>query len=205
MVRAIAKNVTGFFDGSATFGAGETNTTTLSSAGIFDIFVAKYDASGDLVWAKRAGGTDFDEGLGIAVDVSGNSYVTGFFAGSATFGAGETNATTLTSAGSDEIFVAKYGAGVGSITIVKDTQPNGPRDFSFTTTGGLLPATFELDDDAEATLPNTQTYADIPAGPYSVTELGGTGFFASLSCTDPDCGTTTAARTRRSTSTPARP
>ena len=128
-----------------------------------------------------------------------------FSRGSATFGAGETNATTLTSAGSDEIFVAKYGAGVGSITIVKDTQPNGPRDFSFTTTGGLLPATFELDDDAEATLPNTQTYADIPAGPYSVTELGGTGFFASLSCTDPDGGTTTAARTRRSTSTPARP
>ena len=85
--------------------------------------------------------------------------------------------------------------GRGTIVIIKDTQPDGPQDFGFTTTGGLVPATFELDDDADATLPNTQTYADIPAGTYSATELGSTGFFASLSCTDPDNSTSTAART----------
>ncbi len=102
--------VTGAFIGSATFGPGETNETTLTSAGDDDIFVAKYDASGDLVWAKRAGGTGFDAGIGIAVDGSGNSYVTGFFQGSATFGPGETNETTLTSAGISDIFVAKYDA-----------------------------------------------------------------------------------------------
>ena len=102
--------VTGTFVDSATFGPGETNETTLTSAGLIDIFVAKYDASGDLVWAKPAGGTGSDFGLGIAVDGSGNSYATGFFDGSATFGPGETNETTLTSTGSDEIFVAKYDA-----------------------------------------------------------------------------------------------
>ena len=102
--------VTGAFIGSATFGPGETNETTLTSAGDDDIFVAKYDASGDLVWAKRAGGTGFDAGIGIAVDGSGNSYVTGFFQGSATFGPGETNETTMTSAGFIDIFVAKYDA-----------------------------------------------------------------------------------------------
>ena len=101
--------VTGHFVGSATFGPGETNETTLTSAGFDDIFVAKYDASGDLVWAKRAGGTSVDQGSGIAVDGAGTSYVTGVFVGSATFGAGETNETTLTSAGSFEISVAKYG------------------------------------------------------------------------------------------------
>ena len=52
----------------------------------------------DLVWAKRAGGTSLAEGRGIAVDGLGNSYVTGRFVGSATFGLGEMNATTLTSA-----------------------------------------------------------------------------------------------------------
>src|SRR3972149_4329281 len=83
--------VTGSFNGSATFGAGETNETTLVSAGESDIFVAKYDSSGMLVWAKRAGGTSHDNGRGIAVDSSGNSYVMGIFIGSATFGAGETN------------------------------------------------------------------------------------------------------------------
>ena len=99
--------ITGRFQGSAAFGAGETNETTLTSAGISDIFVAKYDASGDLVWAKRAGGTSRDSGEGIAVDGSGHSYVTGYFEDSATFGPGETNETTLTGAGDRDIFVAK--------------------------------------------------------------------------------------------------
>ena len=72
--------VTGSFRGSATFGPGETNATTLTSAGIFDIFVAKYDASGDLVWATRAGGTGTDVGNGIALDDAGNSFKChGFF------------------------------------------------------------------------------------------------------------------------------
>ena len=102
--------VTGEFQGSATFGPGETNETTLTSAGDRDIFVAKYDASGDLVWAKRAGGTSNDQGRGIAVDGSGNSFVTGSFQDPATFGPGETNETTLTSAGGSDIFVAKYDA-----------------------------------------------------------------------------------------------
>ena len=93
---------------------------------------AKAAAAGDLVWAKRAGGTDVDVGNGIAVDGAGNSYVTGRFRDSATFGAGETNEITLTSAGSDDIFVAKYGVGSGSITIEKATNgvdadaPPGP-------------------------------------------------------------------------------
>ena len=56
---------------------------------------------GKVVWAKRAGGTNADIGFGIAVDGAGNSYVTGAFADAATFGAGETNETTLTSAGSE--------------------------------------------------------------------------------------------------------
>jgi len=99
--------VTGEFGGSATFGPGETNETTLVSAGAGDIFVAKYNPSGDLVWARQAGGSGFDVGFCIAVDGSGNSYVTGKFSGSATFGPGETNETTLVSAGFVDIFIAK--------------------------------------------------------------------------------------------------
>ncbi len=111
--------ITGAFAGSATLGPGESNETTLTSAGDFDIFVAKYDASGDLVWAKRIGGTGvFDVGRGIAVDGSGNSYVTGSFEDSATFGPGKTNETTLTSAGDLDILVAKYGGGVRAVATI---------------------------------------------------------------------------------------
>jgi hypothetical protein len=49
----------------------------------------------------------------------------------------------------------------GSITIIKNAVPDSAQDFSFTTTGGLSPSTFSLDDDANATLSNTQTYSNI--------------------------------------------
>jgi hypothetical protein len=112
--------VTGFFNGithpgPATFGLGEPNQTTLISAGDRDVFVVKYDSNGLLQWAKRAGagGTSTDQGLGLAVDGSAGIYAIGYFGdnavgASATFGQGETNQTTLTSAGGTDIFVAKY-------------------------------------------------------------------------------------------------
>ncbi|MEA3274538.1 MAG: hypothetical protein U9Q81_04430 [Pseudomonadota bacterium] len=102
--------VSGFFRGSATFGSGEPNETTLDAAGGDDIFVAKYTPDGMLLWARQAGGTgDFGaSGRGIAADEDGNSLVTGDFWGTATFGSGEPNETVLESAGSDDIFLAKY-------------------------------------------------------------------------------------------------
>jgi hypothetical protein len=99
--------VTGFFEGVATFGAGEDNATVLSAAR-HDIFVAKYAPDGTLHWATSAGGSLQEQGHSIATDRRGNSYVTGFFNGTATFGAGEANETVLISALDSDVFVAKY-------------------------------------------------------------------------------------------------
>ena len=92
--------VTGYFMGTATFG-----TTTLTSSGTYDVdvFVAKIDTDGNWLWAKQAGGSNNDRGYAISVSANGNSYVTGFFSGTATFGT-----TTLTSIGGDDVFVAKF-------------------------------------------------------------------------------------------------
>ncbi|MDD3633051.1 MAG: SBBP repeat-containing protein [Candidatus Cloacimonetes bacterium] len=92
--------VTGRFQGTATFGT--TTLTTTGSSEIADIFVAKLDSSGNWLWATKAGGNDRDYGYDIATDFSGNSYVTGYFNGTASFGG-----TTLTSSGQEDIFVAK--------------------------------------------------------------------------------------------------
>ncbi|KAA9325025.1 SBBP repeat-containing protein [Adhaeribacter soli] len=102
--------VTGFFSGNAVFG-----TTNLTGSGGSNVFVAKYDPSGNLLWVKRGGGTGVDIGRGIAVDASGNSYVIGYFSGTATFGS-----TTLTSSGNSDVFVAKYDAN-GNLLWVRKT------------------------------------------------------------------------------------
>ena len=92
--------VTGFFTTSVDFGGG-----VLTSAGLGDIFIAKYSgADGSHLWSKRIGSTDADVGYAVAVDGSGNLLVTGSFRGTADFGG-----TVLTGYGmSLETFVAKY-------------------------------------------------------------------------------------------------
>ncbi|MBW6483696.1 MAG: T9SS type A sorting domain-containing protein [Vicingaceae bacterium] len=106
----VAGNIytTGVFEGIADFDPG-AGTVNLTSAGSRDIFVSKLDASGNFLWAKNMGGTDFDEGNSIAVDTAGNVYTTGYFYGTADFdpGAGIFN---LTSTGGADIFTAKLDA-----------------------------------------------------------------------------------------------
>ncbi|MEZ4905193.1 MAG: SBBP repeat-containing protein [Spirosomataceae bacterium] len=67
--------------------------------------MVKYNSGGIFQWVQKGGGTSSEWGQGIATDGSGNVYVTGFFNGTATFGA-----TPITSAGND-IFVVKYNSG----------------------------------------------------------------------------------------------
>ena len=84
----------------------------------------------------------------------------------------------------------------GTINIIKHTDPRGVnQDFSYSTTGGLSPSTFKLNDNGNTTgdsSGNTQTYSNVPAGTYSVTEdADPTGFkFSDLSCTASGTGTT---------------
>ena len=99
-------HITGFFQGTRDFDPG-TGVAPLTSAGDYEIFIAKYDPSGNYVWAKSMGGTGGDSGFSIAVDGSGNVYATGYFSGTADFDP-STGTTNLTSAGSGDIFLAKY-------------------------------------------------------------------------------------------------
>ena len=66
--------VAGFFLGSVTFGPDPANPTglTLTSAGVADIFVAKYAVGGTLPWVQQIGGAAADNVYGIALDGNGN-------------------------------------------------------------------------------------------------------------------------------------
>ena len=99
--------VTGWFTGTVDFGG-----DNLTSAGIDDVFVAQFSgADGSHLWSKRFGSTGNDEGLGVAVDGSGNVVVTGYFTGTVDFAGGG-----LTSAGNSDIFVAKLAPTSGAST-----------------------------------------------------------------------------------------
>lgn len=92
--------VIGHFAGTVDFGGGN-----LVSAGIFDIFVARYDAAGTHVWSQRFGSSGIDIGYSVAVDGFGNILMTGAFNGTVDFGGGN-----LVSQGSSDVVIAKYDA-----------------------------------------------------------------------------------------------
>jgi fimbrial isopeptide formation D2 family protein/LPXTG-motif cell wall-anchored protein len=59
----------------------------------------------------------------------------------------------------------------GTITIVKDAQPNNAQDFHFTLDApNDLDTAFDLDDDGDGTLPNSVTY-NVPPGVTTATEV----------------------------------
>lgn len=91
--------VAGTFEGIATFGS--TSLTNTSAASFADAFVAKFDAGGTNVWARRLGVAAVgDFATAVALDGAGNVFIAGQST-LATF-----NSVALTNLG--RVFVAKY-------------------------------------------------------------------------------------------------
>lgn len=97
--------VLGYFEDVVDFDP-NVGIVNLTSAGGSDIFLCKFDPSGNLIWAKAIGGIDYDEGYAIALDGADKVYATGGFGGSVDF---DPNAGTfyLVSAGGSDIFISK--------------------------------------------------------------------------------------------------
>jgi hypothetical protein len=89
--------VAGWFEGVITLGAGDPTETILIAPPNQErnSFLAKYDPTGTLVWARQADTSRADGTASVAVDVRGNIYLTGIFVQSARFGIGEPRDTTL--------------------------------------------------------------------------------------------------------------
>jgi len=101
--------LTGYFKESTVFDEGGPHETILSSAGEHDLFVARYDSDGQLVWAKRAGGMGEDRSYSVTALSDDSAVITGSFGPSATFGQGGLNQTTLISGTNEaDIFIARY-------------------------------------------------------------------------------------------------
>ncbi|HEY2882772.1 MAG TPA: hypothetical protein VGJ15_10070, partial [Pirellulales bacterium] len=84
----------------------QVSTTTHGS----DIFLAKYDDNGNLLWQYVIGSSGDDRAYGVALDSAGNVIVTGLFQKTVDFNPGSGTALLKSKGGSD-IFVAKYDTG----------------------------------------------------------------------------------------------
>ncbi len=98
--------VCGFFGQSVAFGPDTLNNpqNIFFSQGIF---LVKYDANGNLKWAKQSyqhiASNNTGEGYGVATDALGNAYITGYFEDTVSFGH-----YTLISSNTYNSFLVKY-------------------------------------------------------------------------------------------------
>ncbi|MBL7909877.1 MAG: SBBP repeat-containing protein [Bacteroidia bacterium] len=79
----------------------------LTSNGNEDFFLAKYNSSGNYVWAKSIGGTGSESAQSIAIDNAGNILVTGYFFYTVDFDP-SVGLANMTSVGASDFFIAKY-------------------------------------------------------------------------------------------------
>ncbi len=89
--------MTGMFVDTAYFGS-----NIVIGDGGSDIFIAKYNPDGKLVWVKSAGSHGDDIGYGITADNAGHIYLSGRFDSTATFGTND-----YTTHGDYDAFIAK--------------------------------------------------------------------------------------------------
>jgi hypothetical protein len=73
--------VVGGFTGTIDFDPGPGTLTKTAYGSSSDVWMAKYTSNGALVWGNQLSGGGDDFGLDIALDNSGNIYITGYFQG----------------------------------------------------------------------------------------------------------------------------
>lgn len=160
---------TGHFIGTADFNPSAT-TNTLTSNGSYDIYISKFDAAGDYVWAKSMGSTQIDLGLSLTTDASNNIYSTGSFMLSVDFdpNIGTNTLTAMHSSHSDAYLLKIDASGnFGWARQLGSTNLVGTQGNSIKTDGSgniILGGGFQgpVDFDTEAT-----TYTMTPAPGYN--------------------------------------
>lgn len=104
-------------------------TYSLSNGGNYDLFIAKYDPNGNVLWAKSAGGSGNEYGYSAKTDPGGNVYVTGSFS-SPTLALGT---YSLTNSGASDGYLVKYSPSGTELWANKQAGSTGDENWSVAT------------------------------------------------------------------------
>ena len=104
--------VAGSFAGTTDFDPDPVATSSKTSLGNYDAFVAKYGPSGNLIFAHQIGGTSYDEAFGAGTNLLGEIYLCGTFSTTVDFNpsVAVTQNITVTGGSSRDAFFAKFDA-----------------------------------------------------------------------------------------------
>jgi uncharacterized repeat protein (TIGR01451 family) len=99
----------GWFRGMVTFGEGAAAVTWSDDRTVPDMWFAKFDKRGALLWVRRGAGHEQMDptGGGVAVGPDGSLYVTGFFEGEVSFGEGADKVTLYAWSGT-QMFLLRF-------------------------------------------------------------------------------------------------
>lgn len=125
---------TGYFIGTSDFDPG-LGIFNLTSSGREDIFISKLDINGDFAWAKAIGGVNVDEGISIAVDVTGNVFTGGSFYETVDFDPDPQSTFYLTSPSYSDMFFHKMSQ---TTAVIKEYDAFSPPAIYPNPTNGIL-------------------------------------------------------------------
>ncbi|MBN8691724.1 MAG: T9SS type A sorting domain-containing protein [Bacteroidetes bacterium] len=134
--------IAGIFNGTVDFDPG-AGTFNLTSAGSEDVFISKWNSTGNFVWAGRLAGAGSQDANQILVDASGNVYVVGEFTQTVDFDPGAGSVTAVANTSTPDMYILKltttgvfswvrtYGSPVG-------TDFDRAEDIDFDASGNLV-------------------------------------------------------------------
>ncbi len=155
--------------------------TSITAAGTLCDFVQNFSST-----PVGIGGLDFDLAGQLVVS---STFATGIGNLDGSPYSSLVGGTFTTDTNIEDITIKK--PSLGKIIIIKNVVPDGPQDFRFThniPSNPTIASPFFLDDDFSPPLSNMQTFLQVPAGSYTVTEMTVPGIpLRSIRCisTDP--------------------
>lgn len=102
--------------------------SSFSSVGQYDGYIAKYSSTNTLQWVVTFGSSGFDGVNAMAVDASGNVFVTGSFNQTVDFDP-SAGTTSLTSHGNTDIFTARYSTTGALVWVVNAGSNSGDNGY----------------------------------------------------------------------------